>query len=499
MTDTSKRNSRIRSRKPTGAVAHPLVLIYGPEGTGKSWAALALSASPRVGSTYVIDLGEGTSDEYGGIPGADFELITHDGTYHDIADQLDAVHEEATRANQAGEPPVVLVVDSMTHLWGMLKDWTTRRASQTKANQKKLRENPDSEIDVSQNFWNDANARHKRIVTKFLTFPGIVVVTARGGEVSEVDRDGKPTGEKIWRVEANKNLPYDASLIVRMDLGQQPVITKARSIHAPVHPQERPKPVPDFSLDRVIFDVLHYDPAGAAALDVTELTAGELTNEERRVESEQTRDQRPAQASSSTRGNGGGQQFQPEQDSTSTEAQALANEAAEISTPDGLKDVWHRAQNAGLLHTQVTVAGAGSGKLGEYVKYRARSIKEAEEQDSAEADADQPAPADTSSETTPGGEEPVDDSDAPTTEEQLQQVAIELGNCQVPTSDRDTRLHYISALTSRPVASMKDLTRAEADDLVQALRDIQHNENPAAALGDVAQIYASRTMEGAAA
>jgi len=77
----SKPVSLIKSRKPTGVVPYPVILLEGPEKAGKTWAALLLSRSERVGQTYVLDLGEGSADEYGAIPGVRYEVLEHDGTY----------------------------------------------------------------------------------------------------------------------------------------------------------------------------------------------------------------------------------------------------------------------------------------------------------------------------------------------------------------------------------------------------------------------------------
>lgn len=64
----------LKTRKPTGAVPWPLVLLEGEEKAGKSWALAELSASDKVGDTYWFDLGEGAADEYGAIPGARYPL-----------------------------------------------------------------------------------------------------------------------------------------------------------------------------------------------------------------------------------------------------------------------------------------------------------------------------------------------------------------------------------------------------------------------------------------
>src|SRR5690606_23124247 len=98
----------IKTRKPTGAVPWPLILLEGGEKAGKSWACAELSASEKVGQTYWLDLSEGAADEYGAVPGARYLVVEHNGTWQDIVGQVAEIREEAARAADAGEPPVVL-------------------------------------------------------------------------------------------------------------------------------------------------------------------------------------------------------------------------------------------------------------------------------------------------------------------------------------------------------------------------------------------------------
>jgi hypothetical protein len=262
----------LKTRKPTGAVPWPLILIEGGEKSGKSWAGAELSASPKVGRTLWLDLNEGAADEYGAVPGARYEVIEHDGTWTEIFGQVADAKEEAARAAQAGEPPVVLVVDSMTAEWDLLKDWAGNRARNSEANKKKLQRDPNAEVDVTMNLWNDATARHRKLMTILMTFPGIVVMVARGKEVAELDANGRPVkNSKVYKVEGHKNLAFDASVWVRLSRDEPPRIVGARSVHAGIRPGvDKPKPVPSFSLEWLIFDVLKCDPAKAHTRDLTE-------------------------------------------------------------------------------------------------------------------------------------------------------------------------------------------------------------------------------------
>lgn len=255
----------LKTRQPTGRIPYPLILIEGGEKAGKSWACAELSASNKVGQTYWIDLGEGAADEYGAIPGARYLVVEHDGTWKALIGAVDAIREEAQRAADADEPPVVLVIDSMTAEWDMLKDWTAQRARNSDRGQKALRANPDAEIDISMNYWNDATSRHRQLMTRLMTFPGIVVMTARGKETAAVDAGGKPIkNEKSYAVEGQKNLAYDASVWVRVSREHPPMVIGARSVHSGLRPGvDKPEPMKDFTLERLIFEALRCEPSKA--------------------------------------------------------------------------------------------------------------------------------------------------------------------------------------------------------------------------------------------
>lgn len=262
----------LNTRKPTGAVPWPLVLIEGAEKSGKSWACAELSASPKVGRSLWLDLNEGAADEYGAVNGARYEIIEHDGSWVSIMTQVAAAKEEASRAAAHGEPPVVLIIDSVTAEWESLKDWASKRAATSPANRKRLAEDPAAEVKVPMNLWNDATARHRRLMTILMTFPGIVVMTARGKEVASLDAQGRPIeGSKEYKVEGHKSLAFDASVWVRLSRERPPVIVGSRSVHAGIRPgSDKPQPVPNFTLEWLIFDVLKCDPAKAHARDLVD-------------------------------------------------------------------------------------------------------------------------------------------------------------------------------------------------------------------------------------
>nr|BEK65679.1 hypothetical protein KPHV_29060 [Kitasatospora purpeofusca] len=252
---------KIKSRKPTGVIPFPFILMEGEEGAGKSYSAIEFTKSERIGQAYVVDLSEGSADEYGAIPGARFEIIDHDGNYLDIADQIEAVREEARRAAAAGEPPVVLIVDSGTAMWRMLSSWAYERARRSNSNRRKLREDPDAKVDVTRNLWNDSTDRWYRIIHAMQSFPGIAIMLARGKEVSATGENGQPLLDdrqrvvREWRVGAQKDIGFDVTAWVRMCRDKDPVLIKARTLRFRVE-SGKPKPLPDFSVEGLVFDLL---------------------------------------------------------------------------------------------------------------------------------------------------------------------------------------------------------------------------------------------------
>lgn len=272
--------STLKTRKPSGAVPWPCLLLEGGEGSGRSWMAAQLTASERVGRSVWLELGsEGSADEYGAIPGVRYELLLHDGTWQSILEQVTAVRDEARKDHDAGKPPVVLVIDTMTAEWELLSDWADNRAraretyKRQKANRPQL--GADADVTIGMDLWNDAKARHRKLMTLLLTFPGIVVLLARGAEVAKVE-GGKPVeGRRDYKVRGEKDLAYDATAWIRLDRVDPPMLVKLRSVHAGIRPgHDRPREVPELSLDWLIFDHMRCDPKRAMARDLVELKPG---------------------------------------------------------------------------------------------------------------------------------------------------------------------------------------------------------------------------------
>lgn len=232
----------LTTRKPTGLPSWPILLLAGREKAGKSWAAITASASPLVGRTLYIGIGEDDPDEYSLIPGADFDIVVHDGTYKGI---LDAVRGAVLEPQ--GDKPSLIIVDSMTRLWNLIGD-----NMQAVANQRaKGRRNPNGDYTISTDLWNVAAGQWAAVMDALRLHQGPVIVTARLDPVAVME-NGQPTAQKEWKVQAHKSLVFDASALIEMRERGQFLITGVKSARVKL---DAPKVFPDFTVEKLWADL----------------------------------------------------------------------------------------------------------------------------------------------------------------------------------------------------------------------------------------------------
>lgn len=216
----------LSTRRPTGEAGWPNLLIEGKEGAGKTFAALRLSADPRVGTTYVIEVGERRADEYAAL--GDFLVVEHDGS---LVQVVDAIREVMAQPPEDGKPNV-LVIDSMTGVWDLVKRKAEEIARSSKASQDLLRRDPNAVIDVKHQAWNKAKDPYWwGWLNQLRAWPGIALLTGRADEVSKFV-DGRPVaGETEYRVEIENGTPFILDGTVRMRTGKPPLVTTAKSLN----------------------------------------------------------------------------------------------------------------------------------------------------------------------------------------------------------------------------------------------------------------------------
>lgn len=248
------------TRRPTGLPSWPILLLAGVEKSGKSWSCAEASGSDMVGRTLWIGIGEDDPDEYGAVPGADFEIVPHDGSYRDIL----AAITWATQQPPTDGKPNLLIVDSMTRLWELLCDMAQDQAT-ARANRKSQQPNTrqaaaqtDSEADIHMDLWNIAKDRWQHVIDAVRSHQGPSLLTARLDEVTVVVK-GKPTQEKTLKVKAEKSLPYDVGGIVQMPERGSAFLVGVRSTRLQVPSR---MPLPGFTVEKL------WEKLGLAELEI---------------------------------------------------------------------------------------------------------------------------------------------------------------------------------------------------------------------------------------
>ncbi|OKI47204.1 hypothetical protein [Micromonospora sp. CB01531] len=424
----------LRTRRPTGRVPWPLILVEGGEKAGKSWAAAVLSASAKVGQTYWLDLGEGAADEYGAIPGSRYEVIEHDGSWGQIFGAVEAVRDLARQAADAGQPPVVLVIDSMTAEWELLKSLADHAARERYFEKKKRRLPADVEPTISMDLWNEANGRHRKLMTLLMTMPGIVVMTARGKETAALDANGRPIERtKEYKVEGQKTLAFDASCWVRLSRDAKPIVVGARSVHTGIRPGvDEPQELPaDWSLEWLIFEALRCDPGTAHVRDLTPLATSDDSFG-------RDTDERPVSGPPASRPVSGPPA------ALSAAATGLLDDLKQATDETGLRRIWKAAGDA-AKDSRISPAELEHFRT----QWKARK--------------DELFP--------PQPKNPANDP-------ARRRMFALLGQADI--TDRDERLAYVSDIAGREVASTNDLTDDEVSRVIERTEScIAQNTPPA--------------------
>lgn len=230
------------TRKPTGRPAWPLILLAGIEGGGKSWAAVEATGLPTVGRAFYLELGERMADEYGNVPGANFEIVEHNGTFNDLL----GAAQWCARQPVEDEKFNILIIDSISAVWELLSDEAQLRAN----TRGRGRKNNDGDRQITMDLWNDAKDRYMAFMQVLRTFQGVVIATARLDSINVVV-DGSPTGERQWKPRGHKNLPFDVQVIVQARQPRKWVLTKIASTQFQL-PVGGELELPEFSVGKLL-------------------------------------------------------------------------------------------------------------------------------------------------------------------------------------------------------------------------------------------------------
>lgn len=202
----------IKTRPPTGKAPWPMILLAGVQKSGKSYACAAFSASDLIDRTFYIEVGEGSADQYGAIPGARFEMVDHDGSWKGILEACEAAASEPVTGK-----PHAIILDSASELWGLLSDEQDSIAAKR------------GKDTVTTDQWNAAKKRWRKVINALRRNLGPVIITARYEQVT-VMKNGKPTTDKMWKVRAEKDLGFEVDGIITMTEPRKPYIAGIRTI-----------------------------------------------------------------------------------------------------------------------------------------------------------------------------------------------------------------------------------------------------------------------------
>lgn len=216
----------MQTRTPTGAAGWPMLLVEGKEGARKTSEALRLSADPRIGASYVIEVGERRVDEYATL--GNFMVVEHDDKLPTI---VRCIHEVMAVPPLEGRP-TLLILDSGTALWDLVKRQAELYARSSNEAKRKLEADPNAEITVGHQAWNRAkDPWWWAWMNDLRAWPGVLIVTARSDEVSKFV-DGKPVaGQTDYRVDIERGTPFIFDATVRMRGAKAAIVTTAKSLN----------------------------------------------------------------------------------------------------------------------------------------------------------------------------------------------------------------------------------------------------------------------------
>lgn len=436
--------TELTTRRPTGKPPWPILLLAGAEKAGKSWSCAVASGSPLIGRTLWVGIGEDDPDEYGSIPGADFEIVEHDGTYRGILAALTACAQQPPVDGR----PVLVVVDSMTRLWDLLCDdaqATANTRARRKAEKSGRAPSPD-DATISMDLWNTAKQRWSHCLDALREHNGPVLLTARLERVTVMDGKGEPTTEKEWKVKAEKSLPFDVGGIVEMP---EPGKAAVRGVRSARMQATARTDWPGFTVNDLWIRLGLADDADTSP---RRHQANTVTGED-----DLTGDIREEQASSS-----------------SLTAALAGVELAE--TEEHLKQVWQ--QHAGRLSVtdRSTFSAAVKARRGEL---------------------NPPEPDETAA--PPTRTETAETDGRPVTRGQLADLAQKFADLGVTgkPADRPIMVAICTGMTGRTIRTRADLTSAECGDIADALAECLAADDPAAAFADLLAMARARTEQAA--
>lgn len=240
------------ARPPAGHPRSPMILVDGPEASGKTLTALQLAVDDRFGLGYVVEVGKSDAGDYSEVGG--FLLVDHNGELPDITSAIRwVVHQPPL-----DDRPPVLVVDCGSDVWALVRADAEARARASKDVQARLAGDEHAAVPIDPTHWNAAKDTYLwPWLRQLQMWPGITVVTARSEDLP-VWEDGHPTSSTFTKVDAERDMIGRFDVRVRTCWPAPPRMVWSHQIGI------RP-PVPlleDGTLAQLLTEVLDVRPAG---------------------------------------------------------------------------------------------------------------------------------------------------------------------------------------------------------------------------------------------
>lgn len=245
--------AELRTRRPDATTSwHQRVLLSYEPGTYPERMAAELTGSKQLAASYWLEVGpDANADLYAQVPNADFDVIVHDGTWLDMYEQVCAAWDEARDAAEAGYPSA-LIVTSMSGVHAMFNDTADRRARRQHAAALTARGldpaaafSSEIRVEIHPDLWKLMNRRHGQLMSKILTWPGPVIMTAR--------ETRSPEGR--WQLKANEQLGFDCTAWIRLTRDDLPeIVALDTARHVRLTRSERAALREEFTLSRLIWD-----------------------------------------------------------------------------------------------------------------------------------------------------------------------------------------------------------------------------------------------------
>lgn len=242
-----------RTRRPDKtATWHVRALLTGEPGTHAEWMAAEITGDARLAGTFWLEAGQDVNaDLYAQLPGADFDVIVHDGTWADMYEQVCAAWDTAHAVAEGGFP-VALIITSMSGVHAMFNDTADRRARRQTATALTSRGldpaaafSSEVHVEVHPDLWKLMQRRYGQLMGKILTWPGPVIMTARETRAA----DGS------WQLRGSDQLGFDVTAWIRLTRDDHPEIVSLNTAHHySLTRSQRAVLRPEFTLPKLIWD-----------------------------------------------------------------------------------------------------------------------------------------------------------------------------------------------------------------------------------------------------